>query len=178
MKSYNTLFEITSKIIKIFEQPFDKTKIKLNDFYLELPDLKQRISSLTSYNKVALEIYELAECEWFDKAQLFDKSGTFKPEVSDCFKEVFYKYCVEHRKLYPEHIVEIFTIATSMDFISVQDSKVTQIFTMYSQTGEYLTLEEWLNFYYQSSLKNAPLVVSNLVNLGYASLFSNSNSFE
>ena len=48
------MYEITNQILKIFDQPFDKSKIKLNDNYLELPDMKKRIGSLTSSRKVAI----------------------------------------------------------------------------------------------------------------------------
>ena len=45
--------------------------------------------------------------------------------------------------------------------------RVADIINVYSNTGSYLTLEEWLNFYYQSALKHSTVVVSNLINLGY-----------
>ena len=48
------MYEIINQILKIFDQPFDKSKIKLNEKYLELPDLKKRISFLTSSRKVAI----------------------------------------------------------------------------------------------------------------------------
>lgn len=42
------------------------------------------------------------------------------------------------------------------------------ILNNYSHSGEFITLEEWINFYYQSSLTNAPLVIDNLRKLGYS----------
>ena len=54
VKSYSILYEIINKILNIFHQAFSKTKIKLNNTILELPDLKKRINVMTGYAKVAI----------------------------------------------------------------------------------------------------------------------------
>lgn len=36
-----------------------------------------------------------------------------------------------------------------------------------------MTIDEWVNFYYQSALTNPQLVIDNLRNLGYAEVFNN-----
>jgi len=41
-----------------------------------------------------------------------------------------------------------------------------------------LTLDEWINYYYQSSLKNAPLVIDNLRKLGYNEYFKGDEQFD
>lgn len=45
------------------------------------------------------------------------------------------------------------------------------MFSRFSENGEYLTLEEWLNFYQKSSEDNPGVVVNNLKKLGYSHLF-------
>ena len=55
---------------------------------------------------------------------------------------------------------------------------MTGIINIYSNTGTYLTLEEWLNFYFQSALKHSTVVVSNLINLGYRELFNQKQTFK
>jgi hypothetical protein len=87
--------------------------------------------------------------------------------VADALKEVFFKFNDERGKLFPANIAEIFKVATNQENISAYDVRVADIINVYSNTGSYLTLEEWLNFYYQSALKHSTVVVSNLINLGY-----------
>ncbi len=56
-KSYNTLFEIVKKILTLLEQPFEKSKIKLNDKYLEMQDLKEIVSSFIGYKNITMDVY-------------------------------------------------------------------------------------------------------------------------
>jgi hypothetical protein len=64
-------------------------------------------------------------------------------------------------------IAKIFEKATNTEYINENDNRVIYIFNNYSNSGDYIKLDEWVNFYYQSALKNAPLVIDNLKKLGY-----------
>jgi hypothetical protein len=176
--SYSTLLEVCSQALKALELPFQTSKIKLNDKYVELADLKLRLSTFTSSHKVCMEVYATSDCEWFDKAQLFDGEGGFKAEVADCLRELYEKFSRGEGRMYPADIAEVFGSATGQDNISAQDSRVCEIMNVHSNNGQFLTLEEWVGFYYQSALKHAPVVVSNLANLGYRTLFDSSSTFE
>lgn len=131
---------------------------------------------MTGYRKVTVEVYEIEESEWIDKSQLLDKDNLLRLEVSDCLTEIYKKFETDG-KLDTEGIASVFKIATQNDYVSKYDSRVNQIITLHSNNGQTLTLEEWLNFWYQSSEKNAPLVVSNLTNLGYGDIFIKTTSF-
>lgn len=113
-------------------------------------------------------MYQTEDCEWFNKDILFEKEGAFKESVVDILKDIFYKYAEKEERLRAEHIAKIFQIATKTELISENDNRVIYIFSNYSDNGIHLRCEEWLNFYYQAALKNAPLVVENLRNLGYS----------
>ena len=53
----------------------------------------------------------------------------------------------------------------------MNDHRIYHLFNNFSQNGEFLTLNEWIQFYYQSALENANLVIDNLKNLGYEEYF-------
>ena len=65
----------------------------------------------------------------------------------------------------------LFEKATSTENILVTDSRIEHLFSHYSENGEFLNLEEWLNFYQKSAEENPGLVIDNLKKLGFKSLF-------
>lgn len=104
-----------------------------------------------------------------------NKQKELNPEVIQILKEVFTQYATEtanqQRRLFKPAACKIFELATHTELISVDDMRILHLFNNYSETGEFLTLHEWINFYYQSALVNPNLVIDNLRNLGYSHIF-------
>lgn len=75
-------------------------------------------------------------------------------------------------------VAKIFQKATNSEEISENDHRVIYIFNNYSHNGDFITIDEWINFYYQSSLKNAPLVIDNLKKLGYTHMLKTEVDFQ
>lgn len=94
-----------------------QVKIRLNDQYLNLNQLKQQIGSLTIYKHASLEAYEALECEWFDKNKLFDKDNLLKNEVISMLRDIFYTHSSKDNKLRLEQAVKIFEKATNTPHI-------------------------------------------------------------
>lgn len=116
-------------------------------------------------------MYETTQCEWFDKDQLFDKDNSLKDQIVTILKEVFHKYASNNGKLRAEQIARVFEKATNTPQISENDHRVNYLLNNYSNNGDFLTKDEWINYFYQSSQKSAPLVIDNLKNLGYGEYF-------
>lgn len=57
--------------------------------------------------------------------------------------------------------------------MSEYDGRINHLFTNHSFNGEYLEVDEWLQFYTQSAEENPGVVIDNLKNLGYKELFKN-----
>jgi hypothetical protein len=74
-----------------------------------------------------------------------------------------------------EGACRIFERATNVDTILGNDMRILHLFNNYSESGEYLSVHEWVNFYYQSALVNPYLVVNNLKNLGYGEVFQSAS---
>ena len=118
-----------------------RLKLKLNDQYITLNQLKEKICNITTYRYVELYVYQTEECEWFNKDILFDKDGAFKSAVVDILKDVFCKFAEKEERLKAEHIAKIFQIATKTEHISESDMRVIYIFSNYSDNGVHLRCE-------------------------------------
>ena len=80
--------------------------------------------------------------------------------------------------MYRSGVAEVFKIAINNEYVSEDDSRIHDIFNKFSSEGEFMNIEEWLSFYYNAGKENAPVLVSNLINLGYDQLFQNMDTFE